>query len=151
MADYEGVVRDDPATKEFLSAEEAARELVRSLRDLHQATENYAAAEKRLGEAGSHLGDAGRTLQQVAQATENLGNQVSQGIDAIRSISGPRLIAEIQGTQNAVRDVQTTLRNQQAELSKGLQAVADKMRVVTYLLVGAVVLSAAAFLAALLT
>lgn len=90
------------ATQEYLTAEEAAQELVSSLRELRDATEGYVAAEKKLTELG-------RRLIELADATQQTGEKVVQAADAVRSVSGPEILAQARSTQESLTAARATL------------------------------------------
>lgn len=89
-------------TQEYLTAEEAAQELVTSLRGLRDATEGYVAAKKKLKEVGRHL-------TQLADATQRTGEKVVQAAEVIRSVSGPEILAEVHAAQGLLDSAKESL------------------------------------------
>ena len=68
-----------------------------SLRNLNEATEGYAASEKRLREAGGRLED-------LANATRDTGEKIVDGVQAMRSLSGPEILGEVRNTQGMLKE-----------------------------------------------
>lgn len=148
------------STQEYLSAEEAAQELVAALRELREATEGYISAEKRLG-------DVGKRLAELADATQQSGEKVSAAAEAVRSVSGPGILAQIKAGQEALDSVSENLEQRHALVlgafatqsteraaaeGKGaaaLAALARQLRTVTYLSAAAAVFAIAALIAVL--
>ena len=141
-------------TEEYLTAEQAAQELVASLRDLREVTQGYIAAEKKLE-------DVGKRLSELADATRQSGERVVEAAEAVRAVSGPEILAQIHTTQTSLGSQhgevveafakQTSGRaDVQLKQETSMVALARQVRTVTYIAAAGVVFAAAATLVALL-
>ena len=141
------------ATHEYLTAEQAAQELVASLRDLREATEGYVAAEKKLEEIG-------KRLSELADATRQSGEKVVAAAEAVRSVSGPQILAQIRATQETLGSQhgevvkafakQTAGRDDvQQKQETSIAALARQVGTVTYLAAAAALFAVAATIVAL--
>ena len=148
------------ATEEYLTAEQAAQELVASLRDLREATEGYIAAEKRLE-------DVGKRLSELADATGKSGRRSPRRRRLCAPSSGPEILAQIGAARKVLDETRATLDSQHGavagEFAKqtadrggtwqkqeaALLALARQVRTVTYIAAAGVLFAAAATVVAL--
>lgn len=106
-------------TEDFLRAEEAAQQLVQSLRRLDAEAESYSTAGKTLDQVASEV-------RELASKTSEVAERSAEAVEAIRSIGSVQILEQVQALSAGAEASSVAIGN----VDERVHALADQVAVV---------------------